>query len=362
VWRYLDLFPYFSGCDRIGHPVILTRSLRESAGGTSVDLYSYAYTKDPIVSGIIAESGSVSSFFDPPPQNNSAFWYKATAALGCPTKEASESMACMRTKSMGKILNATKVTNPLEAVLGHFGPSVDNKSVFSDYKERAAAGKFIQKPYMTGNNHLESGLFVLIGGAAKIKVPENIWTVFNAAVFTCPIGNAAAARASKGIQTYRYRYFGDFPNTFLQNNNRGAWHTAEIPQVFGTAESVTGQPNTGPEAKLSRFMQSVWAAFAKDPASLQKAPYNLPLYNPANELANSLIGFGAYDNDTHIILPPVNYDMYCTAIMSITATIPGGIAAGIQNVAAGKDLGTPGLKMSELPDLSPKPLPARAIN
>jgi hypothetical protein len=76
-------------------------------------------------------------------------------------------------------------------------------------------------------------------------------------------------------------------------------------------------------------MQSVWAAFAKDPASLQRAPYNLPLYNPANELANSLIGFGAYDNDTHIILPPVNYDMYCTAIMSITAAIPGGIAAGI---------------------------------
>ena len=329
----------------------------ESAGGASVDYYSYAYPQDPIVSGMIAESGSVTSFSNPPLMNNSAFWYNTSAAVGCPTNDAKASVSCMRTKSMVDILNASKVVNPLQAVLGHFGPTVDNKVVFSDYKERAAAGKFIQKPYMNGNNHKESGLFELIGGAAKLNIPSNIWPVFNAAVFTCPVSKAAAARAAKGLITYRYRYFGDFPNTELQPNNKGAWHTAEIPQIFGTTESATGEPNTPFESKLSKFMQATWATFAKDPASLQQSPFNLPLYDSKDDFKKTLIGFGAYENVTHTFLPPLNYDMYCDSIESITESIPGGINAAIQNVAAGGDMGIPGLKVSELPDMSPPPLP-----
>jgi carboxylesterase type B len=330
----------------------------ESAGGASVDYYSYAYTKDPIVSGIIAESGAVSSFSSPAPPNNSEVWYKASAALGCPTSAAAASVACMRTKSMDEILKATKVANPLQAVLGFFGPSVDGKTVFGDYKERAAAGNFIQKPYMTGNNHLESGLFILIASGARLNITANIWPVFNAATFTCPIARAAAARASKGVPTYRYRYFADFPNTFLQDSNKGAYHTAEIPLVFGTTEYVTGQANTPSQAKLQKFMQSTWAAFAKDPLSLQKSPFNLPAYDAKNEFAQTLIGLGAYESSTHALLAPIGYDMFCEAIESITATIPGGIAAAIQNVAKGGDLGAPGLSASQLPDMSPAPLPA----
>jgi hypothetical protein len=210
---------------------------------------------------------------------------------------------------------------------------------------------------MNGNNHKESGLFELIGGAAKINIAANIWPVFNNAVFNCPISKAAAARAAKGLMTYRYRYFGDYRNTELQANNKGAWHTAEIPQIFGTTEFVTGEPNTQSESKLSQFMQSAWAAFAKDPASLQQPPFNFPLFDPKDDFKKTLIGFGAYDNVTHALLAPLNYDMYCESIDSITETIPGGISAAIQNVAAGGDMGIPGLKVSELPDMTPPPLP-----
>jgi cholinesterase len=90
----------------------------ESAGGASVDYYSYAYPEDPIVSGIIAESGAVTSFSNPPPMNNSAFWFDAAKNVGCPTNDAKASVACMRTKSMDDILKASKVANPLQAVLG----------------------------------------------------------------------------------------------------------------------------------------------------------------------------------------------------------------------------------------------------
>jgi cholinesterase len=332
-------------------------AFRESAGGASVDYYSYAYLDDPIVSGMIAESGAVTSFSNPPPMNNTGYWYESAKALGCPTNDPKASVTCMRTKSMEDVIKASKVANPLQAVLGHFGPSVDNKVVFPDYKERASAGKFIQKPYMNGNNDWEAGLFVFIGGAAKINILPNTWPIFNAATFTCPISKAAAARANKGLTTYRYRYFADFSNTKLQpNTNKGAWHTAEIPQIFMTTEQATTEPNTLFEAKLSRFMQQAWAAFAKDPKSLQNSPFNFPQYDPVKDTRKTLIGFGAYENVTHSLLPPLDYDMYCDTIESILTTIPGGIAGAIMNVAAGKDMGIPGLKASELPDMMPRPL------
>jgi hypothetical protein len=124
-----------------------------------------------------------------------------------------------------------------------------------------------------------------------------------------------------------------------------------------TTESATGEPNTPSEAKLSKFMQQTWAAFAKDPKSLQKAPFNFPQYDPVKDTTKTLIGFGAYENVTHSLLPPIDYDMFCETIESILTTIPGGIAGAITNVADGKDMGIPGLKVSELPDMSPRPLP-----
>jgi cholinesterase len=330
----------------------------ESAGGASVDFYSYAWTKDPIVSSMIAESGSVSSFADPQPKNNVKFWDIAAKTLKCPTAtdNAKSSVECIRGKNTEEVLEAAKTENPLQGVLGHFGPTVDNKVVFGDYAARSAAGNFIQKPFMNGNNDWEAGLFVLIAEGAKIKIPARVWDVFNAAVFTCPIQRAANARTNNKVMNYRYRYFGDFPNTYLQSNNRGAWHTAEISQIFGTTESVTAMPNTPSETKLSTFMQKAWTSFAKDPASLQKAPFNFPQYNSQDANAPTLIAFGASPNETHQLLAPFQWDLYCDPITSLTNTIPGGIAAAIENVANGGDLGVPGLTVAELPDMKPAPL------
>jgi cholinesterase len=233
---------------------------------------------------------------------------------------------------------------------------VDEKIVFSDYPARAAAGKFIQKPYMNGNNHFEAGLFVLIAGAANIKVTTNIWSVFNAAVFTCPVGDAANARKKKGLLTFRYRYFGDWSNTNLMPGS-GAYHTAEIPMIFGTAEESTSSPNEPKEQKVSDFMQKVWTQFAKDPSALTKAPFNLPEYNPDTAYTeNTLIGFGA-NNLTAQMLLPSTYDLYCPTIKNIMTTLPGGIASAIVSVSEGHDMGIPGLPTDKIPDMTPDELP-----
>lgn len=65
-------------------------------------------------------------------------------------------LACVRTKSFKDVLAATKVIDPLKAVLGSFGPTVDGKVIFDDYTKRAEDGDFIQRPYLTGNNNYVS--------------------------------------------------------------------------------------------------------------------------------------------------------------------------------------------------------------
>jgi cholinesterase len=130
----------------------------QSAGGGSVDYYTYAWTKDPIANAFIPQSGTATSFSNPPPLNNTEAFVNGSIALGCGDGSAGldAALACVRTKSFTDVLAATKVTDPLRAVLGNFGPTIDGKVVFKDYTKRAEHGNFIQRPYLTGNNNYVS--------------------------------------------------------------------------------------------------------------------------------------------------------------------------------------------------------------
>jgi hypothetical protein len=166
--------------------------------------------------------------------------------------------------------------------LGNFGPTVDNTVVFSDYDSRAASGQFIKKPYFTGNNNYEAGLFRVLASAAGETISDVDWCLFNLETFTCPAAKAAKARAAASVPTYRYRYFGEFPNMRLTTHpNSGAWHGSEIDVVWGTSVDATGVANTAAETSISNYLQGAWAAFAKDPVhAFTKAPYSFPKYNP----------------------------------------------------------------------------------
>jgi len=293
----------------------------------SVDYYDYAWTSDPIVNGFITESGTATSFSNPAPPNNTAYWFNATEKLGCGCASAGipATVACMRTKSFQQILNATASPPGPAAVLGQFGPTADNQVVFSDYAARAAAGQFTQKPYFTGNNDYEAGLFKIIAAAAGIQLPDLGWAIFDLSTFTCPASNAALARFVHGVPTWRYRYFADFPNVRLTlNPDSGAWHGAEIGIVWQTTVDASGEANTAPEASISQYLSGAWAAFAKNPATgLSSAPYSWPRYNP---LGDTLIRL-AYNNETDAsYVFPVTYDLACPVVEAVLALIPGGTA------------------------------------
>jgi cholinesterase len=71
----------------------------QSAGAGSIDFYSYAYTSDPIVSGLILESGTTSlGTFTP--EETAASWYNVTTALGYGNATSNQNafIHCMRSK------------------------------------------------------------------------------------------------------------------------------------------------------------------------------------------------------------------------------------------------------------------------
>jgi cholinesterase len=111
----------------------------ESAGGSSVDYYAYAWEKDPIVAGLISQSGIPMAGVR---SDQSASWYRISKMLDCGGAESGEkTVDCMRQKSAESIEEALNKmsTGPLSTA---FTPVADGKVVFADAKSRGEAGKF----------------------------------------------------------------------------------------------------------------------------------------------------------------------------------------------------------------------------
>lgn len=282
----------------------------ESAGGGSVDLYAYAWTSDPIVAGFIAQSGTVEVV---PPNNVSsgaALWSNASSILGCENSSfnAEEVLRCMRTKDFTEISKAI-------SGLGHFVPTVDEQIVFSDYPERSLTGKFIKKPLLIGHNDYEAGILKITAALRGITLPDSSYDAFDLKTFYCPAAARANASASNNVPTWRYRYFGDFPNMQLSTTlHTGAYHGAEVNILFDTIPTGESIPASTPaELEVASYMRSAWSTFAKDPVKgLNSYQDGWPQFDPAKE---SLIRL-AYDNKvgTNLALP-ADYDANCSSVL-----------------------------------------------
>lgn len=108
----------------------------QSSGGVAVDWWTFAYKDDPLVSGIISESGNAFSFPRNTPERQTSNWFNISTTLGCGT--SSETLSCMRTKNWTDVLAAsaklpaTPGGNPVRSTPA-FYPTVDNETVFPDY-------------------------------------------------------------------------------------------------------------------------------------------------------------------------------------------------------------------------------------
>ena len=253
----------------------------QSAGGVSVDFYSYAWTEDPIVHGLISQSGTALSFVPNTLSMTTTSFLNVSAAVGCGSSGSVAELACMRSVQFKTILNASVLVPfaPTAALpQPPFQPTVDNKTVFSNYTALSANGSFMKVPYLAGNTDYEAGFYKISAFTAKKNLTEAQWNLFNLEGFTCPTSFEAASRAKYSVPMWRYRYFGDFSNLRLYPGS-GAYHGSEINMILGTAFDVTRENNTRAEVKTSRYMMHAWATFANDPLKgLSKLGW--PQYDP----------------------------------------------------------------------------------
>lgn len=182
------------------------------------------------------------------------------------------------------------------------------------------------QPFMIGNNDNELGLAQVIPGALGPAVAPGQLDRANELAFTCPAGYSAAARSRLGVPTWRYRYMGIWENTALAPG-MGAYHSSEIPLVFGATElKPNASSNTEEEDKLSGIMRHAWAEFAKDPQEgLKKLGW--PAYNPSSKfsfvaliglltagVASSLIRLGYQNMSKPDFAPALEYDKDCKSM------------------------------------------------
>lgn len=267
----------------------------QSAGGMSVDYYSFAWASDPIVQGFITQSGNVFSFAPSSPSAAAENWFNLTGLLECGGAHSDPSSVskCMRTKNYTDILAATaRVTSaPVDgSVLGSFAPTVDEIVVFSDYGKRLHSGQFIKRPILIGNTDYEAGYMkaalALTPGAAASGLldpsAEFYWDVFNSIVFDCSTARRAFASQASGIPTWRYRWFGNFPNLRLTLvPDSGAYHASELEHIFNEFGDLGG--GTAEEASIGKYMRGAWASFAKHPSGgLSTSPGWAP-YRPKDQ-------------------------------------------------------------------------------
>ena len=277
----------------------------QSAGAASVDHYAYAYASDPIVSGLIMESGAA-GFGRPLPPNNAKAWYNVSDTLGCGTKattNSSQILLCLQKKDVKDLYAAIKSNK--------FQPTVDDITGFADYPSLSKAGKFAQLPLLIGNDDFEAGAFIPVSALYGETHTHEYWVNFSNSEFACPVGVRANVSVCHGLPIWRYRWFGNFPNTrLITNPDSGAWLISEVPFIWNTLPAGPGiPPDTAEEISIRKYTQGAWAAFAKSPTDgLTK--YGWPQFSPFEPTLIRL----AYQNvtGTNLALSGI-YDEVCLA-------------------------------------------------
>ncbi|RHZ49641.1 uncharacterized protein CDV56_102850 [Aspergillus thermomutatus] len=295
----------------------------QSAGGLSTDFLAYSYPEDPIAHALIAHSGAASSALSASSDMATIrkTWYNVSATLGCGGADAGEAtVACMRARSSQDLLDAIA---PLTAggMLGGFTPVGDGTVVPIDVPAAGIAGKFARIPFMTGNTDNEAGFFLITAlaysnltaeevAALPMTLIQPLGDLLTLVGFTCPAAEAARYRSLYDVPVWRYRYYGgNYSNTYIIPVG-SAYHTSELPIVFGTAATVTGVADTKYEAQAAAYMRDAWAAFAKNPNDLRNV-FQWPTFHPLTR-SEIQLSYGQQTEASYIF--NIQTDAFCPTV------------------------------------------------
>ncbi|KAJ7139650.1 Alpha/Beta hydrolase protein [Mycena epipterygia] len=261
-----------------GDPAQVT-IMGQSAGSQSVSGAIARHTPGnaPFRAGIML-SGAVVSM-SPIPSFTS--FNNFSASVGCGQLPGAARLACLK-----KVPAATIRSFTNGPTSGAFEPLVDDITVFSDPLERIRTGLTARVPFIIGNMQNDGSVFAvgltnlsafLLATFDGLVLPAEVRPLYPGlndsliiseiikdAEFLCPAQLWSAATVGAGIRSvYRYTYGAVFADLQLFPG-AGAWHSSELPEIFGTFNRSTA---TAPEATLSNTMQTLVANFVKNPAT-----------------------------------------------------------------------------------------------
>ncbi len=271
----------------------------ESAGGFSTCLLYASPVTAGLFSAAIVESGACSSPLVQPYDTSLADGITLGDKLGCPGTDAA-ALACMRDQLDFAILDATALPPVAQQPPGGFFyanvppntlPTLDGVVIPAPIEELLGAGAYPPRPLIVGTNRDEGTLFHSSILSSRVmteqqyldaltrrfgsratdvaaRYPAASFASPNAALaevsgdafFVCPARRNARAVAAAGAPVYRYTFQRPLEEQLIED--LGAFHSSEIPFVFGIDTYPLGKVGTA--APLADAMQGYWTSFAHD--------------------------------------------------------------------------------------------------
>jgi carboxylesterase type B len=153
-----------------------------------------------------------------------------------------------------RAMDASQLRDRIERLALSFDATKgDNVTWSATPRQNRRTGNLARVPVLIGSTANE-GSFYAFG---QPPATQQIFTEYN---FQCPAKYVAEEGEAVGIPNWRYFFNATFANNLP---GLGAFHTSEIPEVFGTYNQNGA---TQRQRDISRAMMKAWADFARDPA------------------------------------------------------------------------------------------------
>ncbi|MET0406489.1 MAG: carboxylesterase/lipase family protein [Cystobacter sp.] len=270
----------------------------ESAGAISACLQMLSPAAKGLFHRLILESGTcylgTTPLRDPgtPGQEDSAEerGERFAREVGCTEGDIA---ACLRSRTPGQLLAASGAALDLLKPRVGFGPVVDGYVVPAQPRQLLAEGRYARVPLILGANRDEGTLFTMQAkidspeqyeAAVKTRSPgrsEELLRAYPAkdfpspkaafsrmlgdAMFVCPTRRLARTLVEQGQPVHAYFFTHEPPKAFGSIFGRflklGAYHSAELPFVFGLSQGRFAL-ETDAERELSRKVMGYWTRFA----------------------------------------------------------------------------------------------------
>lgn len=268
----------------------------ESAGGFSImQLIGSPPEPLPFRAAILQSKGA--SFALNRADHSLRAWNKIVDHMGC--SNSTSQLACMRQVPFDDLRRY------LQSGLETFSPLYDNKTMVHDFREALSGDRAIKIPFIIGYNLHEAQLFANRAGLTKphklvaqhvhplidsyveqypylsyVKtavntIAEGPFELYNSLVshliWTCPTALIAEHAHKSGHEVYQYYLNTDYDTSRFFPGAK-AYHGSELPILFDSYPDKNQHGSvTAEQREMTRYLQSMWGAFAKDPIDSLKS-------------------------------------------------------------------------------------------